>query len=315
MKGLDFFVSREDMASLLQYIESMDAVIYRYNGESFCVNKPISDTERLILCVFCHGVEPVLQRGDEECHWVGQESDCIWLSVNSDFLIPVGISCCSQLPNVKTIYNKIVKHIQKEFIRTFDKACYLGPDLYRAWKNESVSFRFYVDAEASETSYVQFDFTEFVREIKEKGLFIIESDGRGHRKIDEALDEKAEQYLIFYSGAKLRLDFSSIIRESDLNYLPSGKQGELQVTYASDEVRSLALRNGEMHTISSLAENVSGWMPKGHTLRDFSYFPDSEAITLVHKKTARKNVWQFIVDARYLEKHEMREMWAVVQDS
>ena len=47
MKGLDFFVSREDMASLLQYIGSLDADIYRYNGEPFSLNNSISDTERL----------------------------------------------------------------------------------------------------------------------------------------------------------------------------------------------------------------------------------------------------------------------------
>ena len=312
MNGLGFFISIKDMTPLIQYILSLNVDLYRYNGEPFYLNNRVLEKERLSLCVFCHGDQPIVHKGSEGYYWVDQESDCIWFSVNSDFLIPGGISCESNVPRVQALYRRIVRYIQKEFIRTYDKSCYLGPDLYQAWKSYSVFFPFYVDANVFEIPHVQFKFIDFVREINKNGLFFIESDGRHHREIRAPLDDQAEQYLIFYSGAKLRPHFSSIIRESDLMYVPTEKKGELQVTVSSDAMQDLLGRNGESHIIYDIEDDVSQWMPKDHTLRDFSYFPESEAIAMVHRKTIKKDTWQFIIDSRYLENARMQKMWELV---
>ncbi len=312
MSGLGFFISRNDLAPFVQYIQSLHGDLYHYSGVEFSLNDQVLGKERLSLCVFCRGDRPVVHKGSEGYNWIDREPDCIWLSVNSDFLVPGGISCESSVPEVQALYRKIVRYIQKEFMRTFDKSYYLGPDLYQAWKNHSVFFPFYVDADGFEIPHVQLNFTEFVREVKNNGLFIIENDGRCHRETRAPLDEQAEQYLIFCSGAKLRPDFSSVIRESDLRFVPTDREGQLQVTVSSDSMQALLRRKGESHIIYDVVDDVSQWMPKDHTLRDFSYFPDSEAIAMLHKKTGKKDTWQFIMDSRYLENARMQKMWESV---
>lgn len=313
MRGLDFFVCAEDMKDLIQYVRNLQMELYWYSGECFCLENEIPEKERISLCAFPIGSRPVIERSEKGATWISQEADCIWLTQNdTNPCLPGGIACESTIPEVLAVYRKIVRYIKKNFVQTFDKVYYIGPAMYDAWKKHKVLFRFYVDAESCIIPDGQFNLEEFAAQIHRKGFFLIESDSKHHRELSAGLDKKAGSYRIFYSGAELRPLFSRMYLGENMDYLDYIKtenEGELEVTINSALYGEIRNRDGEAHVIYHLEEDVRSWMPEGYTIRDFSYFPDSDAVELIHWKTVRKNEWHFIVDSRRLEKKEMRNLW------
>ncbi len=315
MRGLDFFVCTEDMKALIRYVQNLPMELYWYSGEPFCIEDEHPETEEiyLCLCAFPIGSRPVIEKSEKGYTWISQKADCIRFTQNgTNPCLPGGISCGSTIPEVLAMYRKIVRYIKKNFVQTFDKVYYIGPGMYDAWKKHKVLFRFYVDAESCIIPDAQFNLEEFAMEMHRKGFFLIESDSKHHRELSAALDKKAESYLIFYPGSELRPLFSRIYLGENtdyLEYIQTENEGELEVRIKSDLYQEVCKRDGEAHVIAHLEDDVRSWMPEGYTIRDFSYFPDSDAVDLIHWKTARKDEWRFMVDSRHLAKKEMQNLW------
>lgn len=199
MKHMDVCYNEIDFRQLLDHIQSFSGYEYALKGRKIIrtLNDSALDEQRIIITLQPIDLHQEFNEG------LLEQLDCIFVEkmtfTDNSMYHPGGISCYSTNPKVISLYQKVSKFIKSNYIKTYDASYFIGPELYRNWKNHKVEFHFFVDAFSFTVDGLCFDLQRFIATFAALG-YTIEENWHDIRKPESVF--QGNEFVIHYPNAK-----------------------------------------------------------------------------------------------------------------
>ena len=208
MKQLYALLDKEDLFSLLKYMNQSRVDIYTHWGVRFQLPESAEMIDNSqIYCILPSGSVPVFRKIKSKT-WISEETACVWIHptlISPTGLYtpgPIGVSSITT-PEVNAIFRVVATYIKASYQRTYDGGVYIAPTLLSKWRSGQISFHFFVTARVVDILQTDFCIEALFHYMQTHGC-IIREDGRDIRAQDSNLNIHADNYILFFNGAALK---------------------------------------------------------------------------------------------------------------
>lgn len=206
-KRLFIIQTDQDLTDLISFCLGKNFSVWSQNGLRILPENELSIMScNMRFYILPAEVKPVIVHSGSHSHIPFDTAGVVvgGTIINENGLCGAQGSVCLKGNNAadRHIYSILVRFIKESYHKSSDATFYVAPVLYKKWCAGLASFQFFVDAVSFQVPESEMDFAAFLNTLASLG-YTIRAVGHDIRNTDQAVNPKAESYIIHTHNAKL----------------------------------------------------------------------------------------------------------------